>query len=68
MMAWRAVELPSAWCMGGIAEVILGRVFVQQEWVAVDEDQSGGDSAAQSLRNRNAGDTDARHLADGHLA
>ena len=40
-----------------VATVILGRVSVHQRRVTV----------AWSLRDRDAGDSDARHLADGHL-
>jgi len=40
-----------------IATVILGHVSVHQRRVTV----------VRSLRNRDAGDSDARYLADGHL-
>jgi len=40
---------------------------MQRSRVTVAEDHRGGDSVAQSLRNGDAGDSDARHLADGHL-
>lgn len=33
----------------------------------VAEDQPGGDSAARSLCNRDAGNPHARYFADGHL-
>lgn len=67
MMAGPEVGVSSAWCTGAVAAVIRGHVSVQRERVAVAEDQRGGDSVARSLRNRDAGDSDARHLADGHL-
>ena len=38
MMAERAVELLSAWCMGAVAAVILGRVFVQRRETAAAKD------------------------------
>jgi hypothetical protein len=40
---------------------------VPRERVAATEDQWGGESVARSLRNCDAGDSDARHLADRHL-
>ena len=58
----------------GVFGVVYGRSCggdpcgsVQRERVAAAEDQRGEDSVARSLRNRDAGDSDARHLADGHL-
>jgi len=53
--------------MGAVAAVILGRVFVLSRETTVAEDHRGGDTVAQSLRNGDAGDSDAWHLADGNL-
>ena len=57
MMAGPDVEVSSAWCTGAVPAVIIGGSSVRWKRVTVDV----------SLRNRDAGDSDARHLADGHL-
>jgi hypothetical protein len=45
------------WRTGAAAAVIRGLVSVKRARVTV----------ARSLRNRDAGDSDARHVGDGHL-
>ena len=57
----------AAWCMCAVAAVILGCVSVPRSRVTVAEDHRGEDSVARSLRNCDAGDSDARHVGDGHL-
>jgi hypothetical protein len=61
-----AVEY-AVWFTGTVAEVISERVSVQRERLHCGRRVRGGGSVAQSLRNRDAGDSDARHFADGHL-
>jgi hypothetical protein len=36
-------------------------------WMGMVEDQRSGDFVARLLGNRDAGNSDARHFADGHL-
>ena len=51
------VGVSSACCTGAVVTVTIGRGAVRWQRVIV----------GVSLRNRDAGDSDARHFADGHL-
>jgi hypothetical protein len=66
MMAGRETEVLAVWSKCAVAEVSVGPVCAAIADTVI-ENHRGGDFGARSLRNGDAGDSDARHLADGHL-
>ncbi len=66
MMAGRETGVLAVWSKCAVAEVSVGPVCAVR-WMGIVEDQRGGDSVARLLGNRDAGNPDARHFADGHL-
>ena len=66
MMAGRGTGVLAVWSICAVAEVICGPVCAAVAETVI-EDHRGGDLVARLLGNRDAGNPDARHFADGHL-